>query len=687
MNKDQTTFDHHTKQNKKQKEKKSFSLFAKIGLLMLLIILILDGVVLMLTYRISYENNLKIFEDQLRGAAKATVHYCETYNLYDDTVNAEKIDPLFDNICELFNVTYIYVVEPNIDTRSETYLEIAFGDDASDEAKETRSRGVTVNGTLNDAEIEAYNGNTEGVILHEVTHFDDALICYMPCTRYFDEAKDAYVDYKKPLIVGSEISVQQVNARFEHQFIQIVLLTLSVTLVIAGAFALLLYFKVSKPIRMISDRMSRFVTDREKGINRLEEKGSSEFAQMSHSFNTMTDEINSYIDDIKELHRVRHMQEAELDIARQIQRGLLKPERSDVATAEIRGHMYPAKNVGGDLYDYCQLEDGRTFVAIADVSGKGISASLFMSRAITLLHLYAQMNYTPSRILEEYNNTLASQNPNGMFITTFIAIWDPVKGEMIYSNAGHNIPYVLSDRLIPLDQAHGVAAGLFEGETYEDALIALKEGDTLFLYTDGVNEAKNAEGAFYSTERLEEKLSDCIEKNAPDTMQAILSDLRDFVQEAEQNDDITMLTMKIKDAPRETVLRLRSIIEQLPTVKRTIFSLSLKEDLKRTIYLAAEEIFVNICSYAYDTPGDVTMKLLCSDNSVELTFIDGGKPFDPTKDVLDIDDYDHENAIGGLGRYLAFSIAESYHYEYTDEKNILALTFSREGQDDDQKDA
>ena len=676
-----------TKPEQKTKEKKFHTLFAQIGLLMLLIILILDGAVLMLTYKISYENNLKIFEDQLRGAAKATVHYCETYNIYDDEVNAEKIDPLFDDISDLFNVTYVYVIEPDIETRSETYLEISFGDEASEDAKRTRFRGVTVSGKLNDSQIEAYNGNTGGVILHEATTFDDALICYMPCTRYFDTEKDEYVNYKKPLIVASEISIQRVNARFEKQFLQIAILTLTVTLVIAGAFALLLYFKVTKPVRVINKRMSRFVTDRKKNSNKLDERGSSEFEQMSHSFNTMSDEINSYIDDIKELHRVRHMQEAELDIAREIQKGLLKPEHSEIATAEIRGYMDPARDVGGDLYDYCQLDDGKTFVAIADVSGKGISASLFMSRAITLLHLYAQMDYTPARILEEYNNTLASQNPNGMFITTFIAIWDPVRGEMIYSNAGHNIPYVLSDRLIPLDQSHGVAAGLFEGEKYEDALITLKEGDTLFLFTDGVNEAKNAGGAFYSTERLEEKLTGCIKAQSPDTLTAILNDLRDFTQGAVQNDDITMLTMKIKNPPKETVLRLRSNIEQLPSVKQTIFALPLGEDLKRTIYLAAEEIFVNICSYAYETIGDVDIKLCQEQDKITLTFIDGGKPFDPTKDVLEIDDYDHEHAIGGLGRYLAFSIAESYHYEYTDEKNILSLTFSREVQDDDQKNA
>ena len=669
------------------KGKKTFSLFARISLLMLLIILILDGVVLMLTYKISYENNLKIFEDQLRGSAKATVHYCETYNVYDNKTDSEIVDPLFDNICDLFNVTYIYVVEPNIDTRSETYLEIAFGNDASELAKQTRSRGVTVSGTLNDAEIEAYNGNTDGVILHEVTQFDDALICYMPCTRYVDVDTGQFVQYKKPLIVGSEISVQRVNARFEKRFIQIVVLTLSVTLVITGAFAILLYFKVTKPLRLISDRMSRFVTDRKKEINKLEEKGSSEFVQMSRSFNTMTDEINTYIDDIQELNRERHMQEAELNIAREIQMGLLLPGHLHSDRYAINAYIKPAKDVGGDYYDYSVLDDGRIFVAVADVSGKGISASLFMARAITLLHQNAIGGHLPSEILETYNNTLTQRNPGGLFITTFVVIYDPSTGILTYSNAGHNIPYLLSDTLIPLDEAHGVAAGLFDGETYEDATVMIKPGDSLFLYTDGVNEAKNAENGFYSTERLEEKLRDCITAHTDNTLDVILDDLHGFTKGAEQNDDITILTMQTIHSPDETILRLRSEVEQLHKLKEAIFALPFGDDIKRTIYLAAEEIFVNICSYAYDAPDDAIIRLYHVQNHITLTFIDSGRPFDPTRDVLDINDYDHENAIGGLGRYLAFSIAESYRYEYIDEKNILQLTFSEEEQNDDHKEA
>ena len=686
MKKDPSSSD-HTKQNKKPKEKKTYSLFARIGLLMLLIILILDGAVLMLTYKISYENNLKIFEDQLRGAAKATVHYCETYNIYDDEVNAEKIDPLFDDISDLFSVTYVYVIEPDIETRSETYLEISFGDEASEDAKRTRFRGVTVSGKLNDSQIEAYNGNTGGVILHEVTTFDDALICYMPCTRYFDTEKNEYVNYKKPLIVGSEISIQRVNARFEKQFLQITILTVTVTLVIAGAFAYILYFKVSKPIRMISDRMSSFVADRKKGMMKLEQKGSSEFAQMSRSFNTMTEDINRYIDDIDALNREKHTTEAELNIAREIQMGLLLPGQLQSDRYTINAYVRPAKDVGGDYYDYSVLDDGRVFVAVADVSGKGISASLFMARAITLLHQNAIGGHRPGEILETYNNTLVLRNPGGMFITTFVAIYDPSTGILTYSNAGHNIPYLLSDTLIPLDKAHGVAAGLFEGEVYEDATLMLKPDDALFLYTDGVNEAKNAEGAFYTTQRLEEKLTECMAAHDEKTLDAILRDLSSFTKGAEQNDDITILTLHTKQSPDEAILRVTSHVENLPQVKETIFELAVSDDIKRTVYLAAEEIFVNICSYAYDTPGDVIIRLYREQRKITLTFIDGGKPFDPTKNVIDIDEYDHDHAIGGLGRYLAFSIAESYHYEYTDGKNILQLTFKGEVQDDNQQNA
>ena len=257
---------------------------------------------------------------------------------------------------------------------------------------------------------------------------------------------------------------------------------------------------------------------------KLDEKGGREFAQMAHSFNTMTEDINRYIDDIDALNRDKHTTEAELNIAREIQMGLLLPGHLHSDRYAINAYVKPAKDVGGDYYDYSVLDDGRIFVAVADVSGKGISASLFMARAITLLHQNAIGGHLPSEILETYNNTLTQRNPGGLFITTFVVIYDPSTGILTYSNAGHNIPYLLSDTLIPLDKAHGVAAGLFEGETYEDATVMIKPGDSLFLYTDGVNEAKSAENVFYSTERLEEKLRDCIAARTDNTLDVILDE-------------------------------------------------------------------------------------------------------------------------------------------------------------------
>ena len=658
--------------------KKVNSIFFKIGLFITPVVLLLDVMVLLLSYNTTYNSNLKIFEKQIRNAAEITVQYCETYNLYDNLdPNNEEEREEFDEICKAFDITYAFVVNLDLEKNTETYLAIGFGEDASQAAKDTRYPGVTVKGMINEAEIKAYNGDPDGEILHERNTFGESLTCYWPCTRYYDSSSGEYIKYDHPLIVGTEITLDAVINSVQEQFGGIAVVTVALTLVIVVSFGVILYFKVSKPVRRISRRMSEYVTNREKEKHskKMTVKGNDEFSLMVHSFNTMTDEIDRYLDDIETLTRDKHTQEAELNIARGIQMGLLLPDHVDSSWYGIEAFIKPAKDVGGDLYDYCETSDGKIFTVIADVSGKGISAALFMSRAVTLLHQYALAGFTPSRILEFFNHMLCMRNSGGLFITTFVAIYDPTTGIMTYSNAGHNYPYLLSDKLIPLTEAHGIAAGLFDGEKYEDARIIVAPESMLFMYTDGVNEAKNTAGGFYSTERLEEKLTACIESGSEDVLNDILSDLNSFTLGAEQNDDITMLTLYIKPRPDDIVLHLTSDVTLLPKIKETVFALDADEDQKRTIFLAVEEIFVNICSYAYDVSGDVEIRIFSEDNGIGLTFTDGGKPFDPTCEVLQIEDYDHDHAVGGLGRYLAFAVADRYHYEYADEKNILYLFF------------
>ena len=653
--------------------KKRKSIFVKITLIMLIFVLATEVIALMFSFRVTYENILQSSEKQIKSAADVTVQFCQNYDLNIQS-DEELIGETMSEFCETFGITYIFAVKPNLEQNSEKYLGIGFGEGASEKAKETRYPGVVVYGTLNVEQIDAYKGNTDCAVRHESNQFGDTLVCYMPCDRYYDIKTDQYKKYDEPYLIGAEITLTSVYKSVVNRFIKIAILTVGLTLLMMAIFTLVIYFRVAKPIRVICDRMSSFVTDREKGSEKLPVKGGDELALMAASFNTMTDDIDRYIGDIDTLTREKHTREAELNIARNIQMGLLPPDKKSADSFDISAYMLPAKDVGGDLYDYRILKDGRLYLAVADVSGKGVAASLFMSRAITLLNQYAQEGYSPAKTLEEYNNILAAQNPGCLFITTFVAIYDPKTGVLTYSNAGHNFPYVLSDKLIELNEAHGVAAGLFEGEKYEDACIRLKSGDRLFMFTDGVNEAKNAGGDFYSTERLEEKLTECIKENNSDILHSVLDDLNDFTKGAEQNDDITMLFVRIKP---ETVLHLKSEQNELVKIRETIDNLDASDTLKNTMYLAAEEVFVNICSYAYDSSGDAEIKIISGDR-IMLGFTDSGKRFDPTADVLEIEDYDHDNAVGGLGRFLAFSLADDYSYEYKDGKNILKLYFKNE---------
>ena len=654
--------------------KKSKSIFTRLLLLILPLVLIADMIILAIAYALTYQSNLEQNRERVELVSREVAQYFESF---DPNIPSEFEHTAWylDSVCALTDMTYIYCVVPDPTDSSIRFLSIGFGKDAAEEARQSRYPGVVVP-DVDDPELFAtMNGQLSGNFRVEHNEYGDMLISYTPVTRHYDSVRHDYVDNDIQSVVGVDMSVTEIIRAFRTRYLMIAIyMVVTSVLIVLGVIAIV-YRRVRLPAREISRRMSEYVANREKHTH--EEKliipGDDEFSLMAESFNTMTEDIDRYIDDIEVMNREKHVADAELNIARGIQMGLLQPDRMDGDKVQIRAYMLPARDVGGDLYDYCLLDDGKIFAAIADVSGKGISAALFMSRAITLLHQYATAGYSPARILKEYNNTLAEHNPGGLFITTFLAIYDPATGVLTYSNAGHNIPYILTDALIPLDGAHGVAAGLFPEEEYEDAAISFAEG-ALFLYTDGVNEARNVDGAFYSTERLEEMLTAAALRKDDDPLQTVLDDLNRFSRGAPQNDDITILSLRIERQPAETVLHLTSELPELTRIRRAIFALDVSEDMKRTLYLGAEEVFVNICSYAYERPGPVELRLTAEDG-VKMTFIDSGAPFDPTADVLKIDDYDHEHAVGGLGRFIVFSIADRYHYEYRDGKNVLYLYF------------
>lgn len=642
------------------------SIFLKLALILMAILLLIEGAMLAGMYLLLSGNILDSCRDTIRRTATMAVHWFEMYDP-NDLEDCKLASQAFTELCDDLEVTYIYAIMPDVEKKDEKYLAIGTQKDDDSLFRKTRYPGYVAKGTLTDEELQAFIGDSSGVFVRESNQFGDMLIVYMPVKRYLDIHTNKMVNQTVSFI-GAEISMDEVMGRLHNNFLAIVPITMLPSIAITIAVALVLYFKISRPLQTISGRMKHFIDDRSKGFERLPVKGKDELADMSASFNLMAEELDRYLEQVSEMNR----QTAALQIACSIQMGLLEPPAFSNSAVALRAYICPALDVGGDLYDYQELPDGKICVIIGDVSDKGVSAALLMSRAVTLLHQYAATGMSPSQIMFEYNNLLAAHNPNIMFITTFIGIYDPSAHRLTYSNAGHNTPYLLADTPVPLDGAHGVAAGIFKDAAYTDATVDFCLGDTLFLYTDGVTEAKNADDEMFEEAALEEALNEAL-RTGDDVIDTVLRRLNAFTGDAAQSDDVTMLTLRAVGGTRRS-LRLEARRENVEAINSALDEMQLPKDTLFTLRLMAEEIFVNICNYAYpDGGGEAEIILERMPDKVKMTFIDSGTPFNPTRDLLKIEEYDAAHAVGGLGRYLTFTLADAYSYTNSHGYNRLTV--------------
>ena len=235
----------------------------------------------------------------------------------------------------------------------------------------------------------------------------------------------------------------------------------------------------------------------------------------------------------------------ELNVASKMQQSILPtvfPNGDDYTSF---ASMEPARNVGGDFYDFMRLEDGQIGLAIADVSDKGVPAALFMMSSRTLLKGAAIGNERPGSTLEEVNDLLCDDNEALMFVTLLYAVYDPATGKVSYSNGGHNSPVIVhpNGETTVLPTTGGIALGVMPEFKFAQNKIALEPGDTLVLYTDGVTEAMNGAGEEYGMDRLREVLAAAPSKDAKHITNAIFESIREFAGEAPQSDDITCLSL------------------------------------------------------------------------------------------------------------------------------------------------
>ncbi|MEJ5301191.1 MAG: SpoIIE family protein phosphatase [Thermodesulforhabdaceae bacterium] len=276
----------------------------------------------------------------------------------------------------------------------------------------------------------------------------------------------------------------------------------------------------------------------------------NEIALLASSFASMQESLKGYIQELSRTIAEKERIASELTIAREIQMGILPkvfPPFPDREEFDIHAVLHPAREVGGDFYDFFFTEKDRFWVAVGDVSGKGVPASLFMAVTRTLIKAKANGATSPGVVLEAVNRDLSGDNPSLLFVTIFLGMLDTRTGLFTYANGGHNSPYLTNGKEVKprqLPTTKGLALGVHDGFKYREGTVKLEPGDIITFYTDGVTEAVNEKGEFFSTVRLESLLENFKGTSPKVIVEELLRNIKDFSGNAPQADDITIMIMK-----------------------------------------------------------------------------------------------------------------------------------------------
>ena len=412
-------------------------------------------------------------------------------------------------------------------------------------------------------------------------------------------------------------------------------------------------------------------------------QSNDEIGDLAENFNRMAASLKQYIENLTAVTADKERISAELNVATQIQASMLPcifpafPDREDF---DIFAGMIPAKEVGGDFYDFFMTDDDHLMLVIADVSGKGVPAALFMVIAKTLLKNSGEQGLSPKEILEKVNGQLCENNEEEMFVTVWLGKLQLSTGELVCANAGHEDPMLLrADGTIEiLQQRHGFVLAGMECSRYTEQTFFLQAGDKLFVCTDGVTEATSAAEELYGKERLLSALQQAAGESAKGILSAVKADIDRFVGEAPQFDDITMLAFEMKcvSGAQETVLKVApqtAHLEQVTAfVEAQLRAKNAPQKILAQINIAVDEIFSNIAQYS----GAETFSLACkvTAHSMVLRFTDDGVPYDPTKQPEpDVTLSAEERQIGGLGIYMVRKTMDEVRYTYTDGQNVLTV--------------
>lgn len=485
-------------------------------------------------------------------------------------------------------------------------------------------------------------------------------------------------------IVGVVKNMELLNKAKTNYIVQVLLIEAVLAVVSGVIWTIYMRRRIVMPIRQLNDASLGMVEHLEDGTApEILVKNDDEIKDLADSFSKMYHEIGAYIAKLETVTAEKERIGAELDVAAKIQTSMLPcifppfPNRDEF---DIYATMDPAKEVGGDFYDFFMVDDDHLAFVVADVSGKGVPAALFMVIGKTLIKDHTGLHDDLGEVFTEVNDILCSSNSEEMFITAFEGVLNLKTGELRYVNAGHETPFLCrkDGTYEPFKVKAGFVLAGMEGIRYKSGSVQLEPGDKIFQYSDGIPEATNGKNEQYGMARLGKVLMQNSEKTPSELLPAIKADLDAFVGGAEQFDDITMLCVKFnpkdKSAEISGVPDKASIKTITEFIENTLKEWEVPMKVANKVQLAVDEIYSNIVYYSQAKNAGITVT--GNEKKLSLLFEDDGIPYDPTTaQEPDVTLAVEERDIGGLGIFMVKKLASDIQYENAKGKNKLTVVF------------
>ncbi|MBT9583425.1 SpoIIE family protein phosphatase [bacterium] len=411
-----------------------------------------------------------------------------------------------------------------------------------------------------------------------------------------------------------------------------------------------------------------------------------EVAALAESFLHMERTIQQSVLNLRQTTAAKERIEGELQVARHIQMSIVPkrfPAFLQLSQLDIFATLEPSREVGGDLYDFFQLDDEHIFAVVGDVSGKGVPAALFMAVTQTLIKATARQGLGLAELMSRLNNELCQNNEASMFVTLFVIVLNVRTGVVEFSNGGHNLPYLLSPGESPamLPRSKGMGLGVAEDVPFETRTMTLRPGQALVLYTDGISEAHDPQEELFGEARMVEVFSQLEHTQPRHVVDGLLQAVRAFEAGGAQADDITVLVLTFLGLPNVRELTVANQMSQLDSLAAVVEQFGAKHELgPKTVMLlqlAIEELFTNAVSYGFadDSQGTVSIRLEKEEDAVILTITDDARPFDPFEQGPTVDAAQglEDRKIGGLGIHLTRNMFDEIAYQRRGPLNWVQL--------------